>query len=84
MTTITDCDTQISVDGTHLVHLPLWIWTYSYEGKNYRLLINGFTGQVVKGEHPVGKYDKLVVLVVFLLIVGGIIGLIAFMIMHHK
>ncbi|KAF0246987.1 MAG: hypothetical protein FD180_210 [Planctomycetota bacterium] len=84
VTTLTDCDTQISIDGTHLVHLPLWVWQYTYEGKNYRLLVNGFTGQIVKGEHPVGKYDKLVVLIAVLAVVGGIIGLILYMIFSHS
>ncbi|NUN50692.1 MAG: hypothetical protein HUU15_17940 [Candidatus Brocadiae bacterium] len=79
VTTLTDCDTQITVDGTYLVHLPLWVYRYTYEGKAFRLLVNGFTGQIVKGEHPVGKYDKLIVMLVFLLIVGGVILLIIFM-----
>ena len=82
--TLSDCDTQISVDGTYLVHLPLWLYTYKYEDKAYRLLVNGYSGQIVKGEHPVGKYDKLVVLIVFLLVVGGIVGFIVFMMMNHR
>jgi DNA-directed RNA polymerase subunit RPC12/RpoP len=84
VTTLTDCDTQITVDGTYLVHLPLWIYRYKYEGKSFRLLVNGFTGQIVKGEHPVGKYDKLIVLLVFLLVVGGVIAFVVFLIASKK
>lgn len=81
--TLSDCDTQISVDGTYLVHVPLWVWSYQYETKNFRLLLNGFTGQIIKGEHPVGKYDKLIVLLVVLLLVGGIVALIVFAMTHR-
>jgi DNA-directed RNA polymerase subunit RPC12/RpoP len=35
-----------------LVLLPLWVGTYRYRGKRYRLLINGQTGKV-GGEKPV-------------------------------
>jgi DNA-directed RNA polymerase subunit RPC12/RpoP len=35
-----------------LVLLPLWVGTYRYRGKKYRLLINGQTGKV-GGEKPV-------------------------------
>lgn len=79
-TTVTDCDTQVTVDGTYLVHVPLWVYSYAYEAKSFRLLVNGFSGQIVKGEHPVGKYDKLIVAIVALLIVGGILAFIVFMV----
>jgi hypothetical protein len=84
VTTLTDCDTQVSVDGTYLVHLPLWIWTYGYEGKSFRMLLNGHNGAIIKGEHPVGKYDKLIVALIALLVLGGIVAFIIFVLTHGK
>lgn len=67
-------DTQrgLQVDTTlrdqtfkHLL-LPLWICTYFYNGKLYRVLINGQTGRIA-GKHPLSAW-KIFFLVVFILI----------------
>lgn len=54
------CQTTVDITETALVHVPLWWFTYDYYGKKYQLLLNGHSGQVVKGEAPVGEYDKVV------------------------
>ena len=46
-----------------LILLPLWVGVYSFQGKSFRVLVNGQTGKVV-GEKPV---DRLKVALVALL-----------------
>jgi hypothetical protein len=44
-----------------LALLPLWVGTYRYRGKTYRLLINGQTGKV-GGEKPVDRIKVVAVI----------------------
>lgn len=46
MTTVHD------VTATTLVHAPIWFMPYSYKGKQYELILDGATGQVIKGDIP--------------------------------
>jgi len=70
-TRITDCDTSVDIRGCDLVYLPLWQVVYRYRSRRYRLLVNASTGEVIAGQAPVGKWDK----VVMLSIVMGSLGL---------
>jgi predicted RNA-binding Zn-ribbon protein involved in translation (DUF1610 family) len=74
---ITDCDTTVDVLGADLVHLPVWKIRYAYKGKSYRLLLNGHTGNVISGEAPVGKWDKVVMLSIIMGVLAVLFGLIA-------
>jgi hypothetical protein len=76
-TTITDCDTTVDIIGVDLVYVPMWELAYNYKGKSYRVLANGNSGEVITGEAPVGKWDKVVVLAIIMAILGAILGLIA-------
>ena len=71
-TRITDCDTSVDMRGCELVYLPVWKVEYRYHSRPYRMLVNGHTGEVIAGQAPVGKWDK----VVMLAIVMGVLGLI--------
>jgi hypothetical protein len=42
---------NISIDGFKLVLIPVWLTTYTVEGKAYNILVNGQTG-VVNGQTP--------------------------------
>jgi hypothetical protein len=39
--------TQVTIDRVRLVLLPVWISTYKHQGKVFRLMVNGQTGEVV-------------------------------------
>jgi DNA-directed RNA polymerase subunit RPC12/RpoP len=77
-TRITDCDTSVDVRGVDLVYLPLYQVAYTYRGRPYRILVNGHAGEVITGEAPVGKWDKVVVLSIVMAILAAIFGLIAY------
>jgi hypothetical protein len=78
VTRITDCDTTVDVTGVDLVYLPLYQVAYTYRGKSYRILVNGHAGEVITGEAPVGKWDKVVILSIFMAILAAIFGLLAY------
>ena len=54
-----------------LVLLPVWIGTYQYRGKTYRVLVNGQTGKVA-GDRPA---DRLKVTLLIALILAALIPL---------
>ena len=51
---ISSVDTTINDLKSKLIMLPIWILVYNFEGKPYRVVINGQTGKV-SGEKPVSK-----------------------------
>jgi len=71
---ISSFDSDINVENTDLVYLPLWSVEYAYGRKNYRILMHGHTGRVIAGEAPVGKWDKTVVLAVICGIIALLFG----------
>jgi hypothetical protein len=52
---IIDFKTEIKVEETVYLHVPIWFIKYEYRGKDYRLLIEGTTGIAVKGDIPAIK-----------------------------
>ncbi|HUT99957.1 MAG TPA: hypothetical protein VM425_00805 [Myxococcota bacterium] len=76
-TQISDCDTSVDIQGVDLVYVPLWEVIYNYKGRANRMLVNGHTGEVIAGEAPVGKWDKVVVLSIIMLILAAVFGLLA-------
>ena len=61
---IHDMDTDWSDETFKHILLPVWMAAYKYNGKSYRFLVNGQTGEV-QGERPwsVWKIASVVVLV---------------------
>lgn len=49
---IVDFKTEIKIEETVYLHVPIWFIKYEYKGKDYRLLIEGTTGTAVKGDIP--------------------------------
>jgi DNA-directed RNA polymerase subunit RPC12/RpoP len=56
-----------------LALLPVWVGTYRYRGKRYRLLINGQTGKV-GGEKPIDSF-KVVGLILIVLVTLAVFSL---------
>ena len=72
---LTRVETSLDNRQSAVCYLPVWLYTYHYDGKQYRVLVNGHTGEIV-GDRPVSKLKVwlvvgavvLVVLVIVLLI----------------
>lgn len=74
---LTRVDTDLSNRQSAVCHLPIWIYGYRYQNKDYRVLVNGHTGEIV-GERPTSKIRVGVaigigVLVVLVIIVAIIL-----------
>ena len=66
---LTRAETSLSGRQSAVCYLPVWLYNYRYKGEQYRVLVNGFTAEVV-GDRPVSKAKvALVVGVVALVIV---------------
>ena len=50
---------------------------YRYRGKSYKLLVNGHSGDVISGQAPVGKWDKVVMLSIIMAVLVLVFSLIA-------
>lgn len=61
-------NTQLSRQTFKQVYLPLWLSTYKYQGKIYRILINGQTGKVY-GEKPISWIKISLLILLFLLLI---------------
>lgn len=54
------------------VLLPIWLSAYSFQGKTYRFVINGRTGEV-QGERPFSTVKVVLALLAGLLVAGGVV-----------
>lgn len=67
-----DVDTDWTDETFKHILLPVWMAAYKYNGKSYRFLVNGQTGEV-QGERPWSVWKiAIVVILVVSLILGGI------------
>jgi hypothetical protein len=56
---IVDIKTNFEVSDTSYLHAPVWFFTYAYKDKRYQVLLDGASGQVIKGDLP-GEDFKLI------------------------
>jgi hypothetical protein len=49
---IVEMKTEMKVDQTVYLHAPIWFVKYEYKSKDYQLLIDGATGNQIKGDIP--------------------------------
>jgi predicted RNA-binding Zn-ribbon protein involved in translation (DUF1610 family) len=65
-------DTDWSDETFKHILLPIWMAAYKYNGKSYRFLVNGQTGEV-QGERPWSAWKiAFAVIVVAILVLGGL------------
>jgi DNA-directed RNA polymerase subunit RPC12/RpoP len=65
-------DTDWSDETFKHILLPIWMAAYKYNGKSYRFLVNGQTGEV-QGERPWSIWKiAFTVIVVAILVLGGL------------
>jgi len=60
---ILNTDTMISNIESKLIMLPIWILVYLYEGKPFRVFINGQNGKI-SGQKPVSKIKVIIALLI--------------------
>jgi len=49
---IIDIKTELNVTGTYYLHTPVWFLTYAYKNAHYHVLLDGVSGDVIKGDLP--------------------------------
>jgi hypothetical protein len=49
---ITSSSTNVDVKDCEFLHAPVWFVEYVYNNRTYHLVIDGATGQVIKGDIP--------------------------------
>lgn len=54
-------NTRVRVGKVQFLTVPFWFTQYKYKNKLYPVVLNGSSGEVVKGNTPRGKYDILII-----------------------
>lgn len=76
---ISRVQTELSNKSASLCFLPVWVYTYHYQNAQFRVLLNGHTGEIL-GDRPTSRakvaltiaiVSFIVVVVILLLIVSG-------------
>src|SRR5207245_2322253 len=49
---IEDARTQVDVKDSEFLHAPIWFSTYEYRTRSYTILLDGASGEVVRGDIP--------------------------------
>jgi len=49
---VENATTQVDVKDAEFLHAPIWFSTYEYRGRPYTILIDGASGEVVRGDIP--------------------------------
>ncbi len=65
-------DTTYSQVMFKLILLPIWIATFMYAGKQWQVMVNANTGEVV-GERPYSVPKIIAAVVVGLVVAGGVV-----------
>ncbi len=53
---IIEVKTEYEVVDAVYLHAPIWVIIYEYKGERYRILLDGATGTVIKGDIPAAKF----------------------------
>ncbi len=56
---IIDMTTEFDVKNTLYLHGPIWFVNYDYKKQRYRVLVDGATGQVIRGDLPAPEFKLL-------------------------
>ncbi|MCS4541785.1 MAG: hypothetical protein HY929_05635 [Euryarchaeota archaeon] len=54
---IIEIKTEFKVEDAVYIHAPIWFLAYNYKGEVYRIIIDGASGEVIKGEMPTIKFS---------------------------
>ena len=53
---IVEMKTDVEVSGSVYLHAPIWLIIYEYKRERYRILLDGATGSVIKGDIPSTRF----------------------------
>jgi hypothetical protein len=56
---IVEMNTEFDVKSTLYLHGPIWFVSYDYKKQRYRILMDGATGEVIKGDLPAPGFKLL-------------------------
>jgi DNA-directed RNA polymerase subunit RPC12/RpoP len=56
---IVDMKTDFDLGDAVYLHAPVWFIGYEYRGERYRILLDGATGTVIKGDIPSAKFGLI-------------------------
>ena len=56
---IIEMNTEFNVKSTLYLHSPIWFVNYEYKKQRYRILMDGSTGEVIKGDLPAPEFKLL-------------------------
>jgi len=56
---IVDMTTEFDVKNTLYLHSPIWFVNYDYKKQRYRVLVDGATGEIIKGGLPAPEFKLL-------------------------
>ncbi len=56
---IADIKTNFDISGAYYLHAPVWFITYAYKNRRYQVVMDGASGQVVKGDLPSEDFKLL-------------------------
>jgi len=53
---VINLETNLDVKGTYYLHAPVWFITYQYRNSQYQVLLDGASGDVIKGDVPKDEF----------------------------
>jgi hypothetical protein len=56
---IVEMNTEFDVKNTLYLHSPIWFVSYDYKKQKLRILVDGATGEVIKGDIPAPEFKLL-------------------------
>jgi len=56
---IIEMNSEFDVKNTLYLHSPIWFVSYDYKKQRYRILVDGATGEVIKGDLPAPEFKLL-------------------------
>jgi len=56
---VIEMKTELEIGDAVYLHAPVWLIVYEYKGERYRILLDGATGSVIKGDIPPAKFGLI-------------------------
>jgi hypothetical protein len=72
---LTRADIELSNRRSAVCYLPVWLYGYKYQSKQFHVLVNGYTGEIV-GDRPVSRTKVILAIAAGALVVLLIVAII--------
>lgn len=71
---ITESHTDVEIKDVEFLHAPVWFIDYHYQNRGYHVVMDGSTGEVIKGDIPVEEHRfSWIWVVAFVVIIFGLL-----------